>query len=119
MVLQRKILLVDDDADIVEMLASTLDHAYEVITATDGLIAWDIFQKEKPFAVVTDLRMPVLNGIELIKKIRLIDKTAIVAISGVDKSMLDYAVTIGADVIIEKPFNAKTIVETLEDLEIK
>jgi PAS domain S-box-containing protein len=67
----RKILLVDDEAGIRTVLGITLaDAGYEVYTAEDGNIALDLVKKRVPDIVLTDIRMPGKDGIELLKAVK-------------------------------------------------
>jgi len=67
----NKILLVDDEQDLREVLEiSLLDFGYTVLTAENGKEALEIFKKENPVIVLTDLKMPEMGGIELLRKIK-------------------------------------------------
>ncbi len=66
-----KILLVDDEQDIREVLEiSLVSSGYTVFTAENGKQAFDIFKKEKPLIVLTDIKMPGMSGIDLLRKIK-------------------------------------------------
>jgi len=66
-----EILLVDDEADIREVLEIALkDLGYEVRVAADGEQALEIFQTHRPGLVLTDIKMPSMDGIELLKCIK-------------------------------------------------
>ncbi len=67
----RKILIADDSGSIRQMLAFVLTQAgFEVESAQDGQDALLKIQKFMPDLVITDLNMPNINGIELVKKVR-------------------------------------------------
>ena len=67
----EKILVVDDSDDTREMMAKLLElEAYCVITAEDGLVGLNKAETEQPDLIITDINMPNLNGIEMIKMIR-------------------------------------------------
>lgn len=67
--MKAKILLVDDDRDILEVLTKRLAQSYEVHRADDGLDAIRMLETEGPFAVVvSDWRMPGLDGMELFRE---------------------------------------------------
>lgn len=72
---KKKILVVDDEINIVEIarFRLTADN-YEVITATNGKEALEKLKKEKPDAVLLDVMMPELDGLSVLKQIRDIDK---------------------------------------------
>ncbi len=65
-----KVLVADDDKDILTLYRMSLKDHYQVIEARDGWEAWKLFQEEKPRLIVTDLNMPGHNGLEFIEKIR-------------------------------------------------
>jgi signal transduction histidine kinase len=67
----QKILLVDDEEGIRKVLAISLaDIGYKVFTAESGKEAFDIFRKMRPPIVLTDIKMPGMDGIELLQKIK-------------------------------------------------
>lgn len=67
----KKLLLVDDEEDIRDILTIILtDMGYDVLTAGDGKAALEIFRKEFPLLVVTDIKMPGMDGIELLKAMK-------------------------------------------------
>jgi len=71
----KKILIVEDEDPIRNLYKEELkDEGYEVITAGDGLVGYELFKKEKPDLITIDLKMPNMNGIELLDKIRKEDK---------------------------------------------
>lgn len=78
------ILLVDDEESIRNMMRMTLElDGYRVYTAEDGPTALDIFRKENPDVVLLDVRMPGMDGIEVLKRIKDMDADAeVIIISG-------------------------------------
>lgn len=68
--MKRRILIADDELNIRTGLAAAVEsEGYDSITAENGSIAWDIIQKQGADLVITDLRMPVMSGSELLRKI--------------------------------------------------
>jgi signal transduction histidine kinase len=68
---QKVILLVDDEEDIREVLAIALaDMGYTVLTAANGRRALELFREKNPMIVLTDIKMPGMDGIELLKTIK-------------------------------------------------
>ena len=80
----KRILLVDDEPDIREVLQmAMLDAGYEVLMAENGEAALQCFLAERPPIVITDIKMPVMDGIELLKRIKREDpETEVIMITG-------------------------------------
>ncbi len=71
------ILVIDDDKLICILLRQVLGHhGHEVLTTTSGTHGVELFQKYRPKATVLDLRLPDLDGIDVLKELRTIDPTA-------------------------------------------
>lgn len=69
--MKRSILLVDDEADIRDVLDISLrDMGYEVFTAQNGEEALEVFRTQRPPVVVSDIKMPGMDGIELLRRIK-------------------------------------------------
>lgn len=68
---KKKVLVVDDEVDFLEMIKLRLEaNNYEVVTAFDGKEALEKVKKDKPDAVLLDVLMPGIDGIDVLKKIR-------------------------------------------------
>lgn len=66
-----KVLIVDDEAHIVQVIAIKLkNNGFEVLTADNGQTAYQLACQQKPDLVITDFQMPAMNGLELIEKLR-------------------------------------------------
>jgi DNA-binding NtrC family response regulator len=78
----RTILIVDDEDKIRLVLRRRLEAAgFRVVEASDGDEAWDLFEREPPDAIVTDLNMPRCNGQELLRRIRTCSDAAVIMFS--------------------------------------
>jgi len=98
------VLLVDDNRDgLLARKALLQEQGFEITTAINGEEALEVFSKGKFDMLVTDFKMPKLNGIELIRRVRPLQPAiAIILLSGfVDALGLDEKST-GADVVINK-----------------
>lgn len=108
----RKILIVDDEADVLEVVEMLLiSENYEVYKARDGKEALDILKNITPDLVILDIMMPEIDGVEVCRRMRKIEKMQEIPIvmfsaklSAVDKKESFDA---GADGFITKPFNAR------------
>lgn len=65
-----RLLIVDDNADMRSYICNTLSPYYDLQTAEDGAQAWKKILQNPPDLIVSDVMMPVMNGLELLKKIR-------------------------------------------------
>ena len=68
-----KLLLVEDDTNLSYMVQSGLEDmigGYEVITAQNGEEGYRLWKEQKPNVIVADIEMPIMNGFEMVKKIR-------------------------------------------------
>jgi two-component system NtrC family sensor kinase len=79
-----KILLVDDEVSILNLLKMTLElDGYEVLTALDGKTALEIFEKEHPEVAIIDARIPEMDGLEVLAKIKSVrPDTEVIMITG-------------------------------------
>jgi DNA-binding response OmpR family regulator len=82
-----RVLVVDDEPDAVELLQEFLtSKGYEVITAEDGEEALHKVKEERPHLILLDVRMPRLNGMEVLKRLREIDReVGVIMVTAVDK----------------------------------
>src|SRR5881628_4202991 len=75
------ILVVDDERVLCDLMKTVLEnHGHEVLTACNGREALDLFSQHRPQFTLLDLRMPEMNGIEVLRQIRTIDARAAVMI---------------------------------------
>lgn len=71
-----KVLLVDDNLDTLDLLEMYLYREYEIITAGNGFDGFNVAIKELPDLVITDIMMPVKDGIRLFNDLKRLPKTA-------------------------------------------
>lgn len=102
-------LVVDDNPDMTEMLRFELEKEFNVIIAGDGKEALEKIKDKKPAIIVTDLMMPVMDGIELCRKLKSDPETVgiplIILTAKHDLGIKIEGLTLGADDYITKPFN--------------
>ena len=108
MALQQKILLVDDEPDILEFLSYNFrKKEFNVITANNGLEGITKAQTEMPDIIVSDIMMPTMNGIELCKYVRNNSGTTLTPFIFLTALNDDYkvlhAMLSGADEFVTKP----------------
>src|ERR1044071_6391090 len=104
---KNRILLVEDDVGTRSGLAMLFEmEGFDVITAADGEEAYSHAVSERPDLIVTDINMPKVDGLSLIKMIRedgRVDSIPIVAVSAIDKDHLNQAKELGAVAVAQKP----------------
>jgi CheY-like chemotaxis protein len=111
---KRRILIVEDDADVIEILSLMLSD-YDCILATDGKKAVQLYSIYKPSLVLMDIMLPELNGIDATKKILERDPDAkIVGVTAFGKKWGKDLLEAGVLEIVEKPFTRKKLVEVVE-----
>ncbi len=72
---KRKILIVDDEPDFLEVMRARLEaNDYEVTTAANGEVALNYVKNDKPDAVLLDVLMPGIDGLEVLRRIRKMDE---------------------------------------------
>jgi DNA-binding NtrC family response regulator len=114
----QTVLLVDDEPDMLNMLQLVVKRQCnrKVILAQSGKIAMQLLKEERPDVVVTDIKMPDMDGLTLLKKIRAFDDTiSIIIMTGYGTiEMAVQALKDGCYDFLEKPFNKDHIVRTIQ-----
>lgn len=111
---QHTILIVDDNADMRKHLRAIIEKEYRVITAVNGQDALEKIQKKKPSIILSDIMMPVMDGIELLKEVKensltnSIPVILLTARAGEESKIAGYE--LGADDYLVKPFSAKELI---------
>ena len=102
-----RILLVDDEPQILRVLRLPLESSgHEVSIARDGSEGLRQFKAGKPDLIITDLSMPVMNGLELTKEVRDVSEVPIIVLSVRNtEAMKVEALDAGADDYLTKPFS--------------
>ncbi len=109
---KRKLLIVEDDIDLLEVLYEILTKHFDVvIKATDAISAYIALQDEKPDFIIADIKMPGMDGIEFISKIRSEGLAIPVIICSASPSAEDLkkAMSLGISDFVEKPFTIEAI----------
>lgn len=118
---KKKILLVDDEAALVELIKIRLEaNGYTVITANDGQEALDTARQEVPDLIILDLMLPKLDGYKVCRMLKFDEKykhIPIIMLSAraqeADKKMGE---TVGADGYVTKPFEPQVLLGKVKDL---
>jgi CheY-like chemotaxis protein len=117
----KKVLVVDDEVHIIHVVAIKLrNNGFEVISALDGAEAFGLACNDKPDIVVTDFQMPVMTGLELVKKLRQNETTRKIPVIMLtargfaieDKQREDLQIS----EFLSKPFSPKELLRSIEDI---
>jgi two-component system alkaline phosphatase synthesis response regulator PhoP len=117
--MSHRILIVDDEAHILQVLSLKLRNAgYDVLTAVDGEEAFEYASKQQPDLVITDFQMPYMTGLELCKAMARNAATASIPVLML--TARGYALE-GEDLalgnirdVLSKPFSPRAVVEKIE-----
>jgi CheY-like chemotaxis protein len=111
----QHIILAEDEADVRSFLQRALEHLYPLarITAVaDGAAALAAFTRDGADLIVSDYRMPAMNGIEFLQAVRRSSNTPFVMITA-DPTIIATAQQTGASAVLAKPLLIKTLREAV------
>ncbi|MCM8526537.1 MAG: response regulator [Lentisphaeraceae bacterium] len=114
----KKVLFVDDEVLILYMINEFFSEFsdFEIFTARNGEEALEVIKKEEISVIITDIQMPIMNGLQLCKEIRKFDQTAsIIALTAFQK-LFKYMRfrEEGFDDCLKKPFDPEELLEVIE-----
>jgi DNA-binding response OmpR family regulator len=113
---KMQVLVVDDDEKILRFIGSSLRLAgYDVCTATCGEEALQLLESKKPQIMVLDILMPVMDGFEVLKRLRTVSKLPVIAISA-HASNAGQALSLGANGFLAKPFRPEELINKIKAL---
>jgi DNA-binding response OmpR family regulator len=116
--MNARILIVDDDANLIEGLRWYLEaEGFEIMTALDGEAAIETFRKEQPDMLILDVMMPKMDGIKVCEVISSESDALIMMLSARDSEIDKVrALKLGADDYVTKPFNISELVARIQVL---
>ena len=109
---RKKILVVDDEVEVANAIHSRLAHSgFDVQTVHDGFAGLETAQRSTPDAILLDIRMPEMDGLQVLDKLKSIDGTKMTPVIVLSASQHDQqqALDRGADFFIRKPFKSDAI----------
>ena len=112
---RRKILIVDDARLMRHLLAKSLaNYGFTCLTAENGSVAWQTILRERPDALITDIEMPISDGLQLIERIRAssdarIRRMPILVCSSVAHQFRESVEARGANRFINKPIDVRSL----------
>ena len=113
-----RIALVDDDRNILTSVSITLEaEGFEVETYNDGQSALDAFNRRMPDLAVLDIKMPRMDGMDLLQRLRQKTSMPIIFLTSKDDEIDEVlGLRMGADDFIKKPFSQRLLVERIRAL---
>lgn len=117
----KKILVVDDEPDIVSMLKMRLEASgYEVITAVDGSSGYDKAKSDLPDLIILDLMLPGIDGYQVCRLLKFDEKyrriPIIMLTAKSQKEDKEWGEKVGADFYLTKPFEAGEVLGKIKEL---
>jgi len=113
-----RILVVDDEPEMLALLSEWLEEdGNDVATASNGWDALDIFVERKPALTITDLRMPGMDGFQLIRRIREISNAHVIALTAMgseEHTVLGF--DLGADEYLVKPVSKRVFLARVRSI---
>lgn len=107
---KKRILVVDDEQRILKFLGLMLKvSGYEVITATNGQEGLQMLDTQKPDCVLLDIVMPVMDGFEMLQRLRTSCQTPVIVFSARGQAS-EKALSLGANDYVAKPFKPEELV---------
>lgn len=113
----NKILIIDDEKPTLTMFRLTLNaYGYEVLTAENGKEGLEVFERERPPLVLTDIKMPGMDGIEVLRRVKAIEpRTEVIVITGHgDMDLAIKALNLDATDFLNKPIQRQALEQALK-----
>lgn len=114
------ILIVDDNVEIRQMIKTIINEQYDILESENGQIGWETAIEQVPDLIICDVMMPVLNGLELCKKLKTDERTShIPVIMLTARSSQVHQIEglqTGADSYITKPFSTALLLLNIRNL---
>jgi two-component system, OmpR family, response regulator ChvI len=110
------IALVDDDRNILTSVSIALEaEGYRIMTYTDGASALDGFKTSPPDLAILDIKMPRMDGMELLRRLRQKTDMPVIFLTSKDEEIDElFGLKMGADDFIRKPFSQRLLVERVK-----
>src|SRR5438067_10170233 len=112
----KKILIIEEEATITQLIRLYLEQAnFQVLTAGDGVAGLELHARERPDLVILDLMLPVMDGMEVCRRIRAWANTPILMLTARQGEEDRIAgLELGADDYLVKPFSPREVVSRVK-----
>ena len=115
---RKRVLIIDDDHDILDLLEIILYQHYDIATAINGFEGLKIAGSLKPDLILTDIMMPVMDGIKLLNNLRKQSETATIPVIAITAFVKEHSVkslmNLGFTAVAGKPFDKEEIITLIE-----
>lgn len=115
----KTILVVEDSLEFRETIVELLTRAgYATLQASHGKEAIDVLSKNQVDLVLSDIKMPVMDGLDLLKHIQTLDENRpkVIMMTGYSVYTKDEAIKAGAETLIEKPIVSQSLINLLSSI---
>jgi signal transduction histidine kinase/CheY-like chemotaxis protein/ligand-binding sensor domain-containing protein/AraC-like DNA-binding protein len=117
---KMRILLVEDHEELLQFLQLAFEDTYDVYTASNGAVAWELIQNELPDLVISDVMMPKMDGFELCKLMKSSYETShiplVLLTALTDKAQQLEGLGLGADDYLTKPFDTSLLQQKIRSI---
>jgi len=115
--MQHQVLIVEDEEGLLEILELNFRMAgYRVLTAADGVTAWQQFDRERPDLLVLDLNVPRMSGFRLLELVRSESDLPVLILTAYDFAEAEEVARHRPDAYIKKPFDVAELIGVADRL---
>jgi two-component system OmpR family response regulator len=114
---QPQVLIVEDEGGLLEILELNFRMAgYRVLTAADGVTAWQQFDRARPDLLVLDLNLPQISGFRLLELVRSESAIPVLILTAYDFAEAEEVARHRPDAYIKKPFDVEEVIGVADRL---
>ncbi|MFN2216989.1 MAG: response regulator [Anaerolineae bacterium] len=111
------VLIVEDEEGLLEILALNFRSAgYQVSTATDGVMAWQQYERQQPDLLVLDLNLPQISGFRLLELVRSESDLPVLILTAYDFAEAEEVARHRPDAYLKKPFDVQDLLREADRL---
>jgi two-component system KDP operon response regulator KdpE len=111
------VLIVEDEIGLLEILQLNFQSSgYRVSTATDGVIAWQQYEQQRPDLLVLDLNLPRMSGFRLLELVRSESNLPVLILTAYDFAEAEEVARHRPDAYIKKPFDVQDLIREADRL---
>lgn len=117
---RKKIVIVDDEPEILDLFEIFLYKDFEVFTASNGFDGLKVVKEVQPDCVITDIMMPALDGIKFLNRFRKIERmehVPVIAVTAFSATLQEKSLrNIGFALVVAKPVSRIVLIEAINDV---